>query len=193
MASRRKLVIASGNAGKLVEYRELLAGAGVELIAYDHQVDETGSTYAENARLKAGAASAASGLPALGDDSGLEIDVLDGFPGIRSARLGPTQKERTEVLLERLQGRPRPWPARFVCTLALAVPGRTIDIFEGECRGEVVPEWRGEAGFGYDPIFLVPGTGKTFGEMKPDEKRKYSHRANAVRSLLTSGALERLP
>ena len=193
MAKRRKLVIASGNAGKLGEYRELLADAGVELIAYDHQVDETGSTYAENARLKAGAASSASGLPALGDDSGLEVDLLDGFPGIRSARLGPTQKERTAALLERLRGRPRPWMARFVCTLALAVPGQTIDIFEGDCRGEVVPEWRGEAGFGYDPIFLVPGTGKTFGEMKPEEKRRYSHRSNAVRSLLTSGALERLP
>ncbi len=193
VSGRKKLVIASGNAGKLGEYRELLAGSGVELIAYDHQVDETGSTYAENARLKAGAASSASGLPALGDDSGLEVDVLDGFPGIRSARLGPTQKERTETLLERLRGRPQPWMARFVCTLALAVPGRTTDIFEGECRGEVVPEWRGEAGFGYDPIFLVPGTGKTFGEMKPEEKRRYSHRASAVRSLLTSGALERLP
>lgn len=193
MAERRKLVIASGNAGKLGEYRELLAAAGVELIAYDHQVDETGSTYAENARLKAGAASSESGLPALGDDSGLEVDLLDGFPGIRSARLGPTQKERTAALLERLRGRPRPWLARFVCTLALAVPGRTIDIFEGDCRGEIVPEWRGEAGFGYDPVFLVPGTGRTFGEMKPEEKRRYSHRANAVRSLLTSGALERLP
>ena len=113
--------------------------------------------------------------------------------GIRSARLGPTQKERTAALLERLRGRARPWTGRFVCTLALAVPGRTIDIFEGECRGEVVPEWRGEAGFGYDPIFLVPGTGKTFGEMSAVEKRKYSHRANAVRSLLGSGALDRLP
>lgn len=192
-SARKKLVIASGNAGKLGEYRELLAEAGLELIAYDHEVDETGSTYAENARLKAGTASSASGLPSLGDDSGLEVDVLDGFPGIRSARLGPTQKERTDALLERLRGRPRPWTARFVCTLALAVPGRTIDIFEGECRGEVVPEWRGEAGFGYDPIFLVPGTGRTFGEMKPEEKRRYSHRANAVRSLLASGALERLP
>jgi XTP/dITP diphosphohydrolase len=194
LAERRgRLVVATGNAGKLGEYRDLLAGTGLELVAYDSDIPESGQTYAENARLKAGAASAASGLPALGDDSGLEVDVLDGFPGIRSARLGPTQKERTEVLLERLRGRPRPWTARFVCTIALAVPGRTIDIFEGECHGEVVPEWRGEAGFGYDPIFLVPGTGRTFGEMKPDEKRRYSHRANAVRALISSGALDRLP
>ena len=192
MADRPRLVIATGNAGKLGEYRELLAGNGLELVAYDTDIDETGNTYAENARLKADTASAASGLPALGDDSGLEVDVLDGFPGIRSARLGPTQKERTEVLLERLRGRPGPWAARFVCTIALAIPGRTTDIFEGECRGEVVPEWRGEAGFGYDPIFLVPGTGKTFGEMKPAEKRRYSHRANAVRALINSGALDRV-
>ena len=190
---RHKLVVATGNAGKLGEYRELLAGKGLELIAFDHDVKETGETYAENARLKASTASQASGLAALGDDSGLEVDALDGFPGIRSARLGPTQKERTAALLERLRDRPRPWPARFVCTVALAVPGRSIDIFEGECRGEIVPEWRGTAGFGYDPIFLVPGTGKTFGEMPPAEKRKYSHRANAVRALLDSGVLDRLP
>ena len=191
--ARRRLVIATGNAGKLGEYRDLLAGTGFELIAYDTDAEETGETYAANARLKAETASGASGLPALGDDSGLEVDVLDGFPGIRSARLGPTQKERTAALLERLSGRPRPWTARFVCTLALAAPGRTADLFEGECRGEVVPEWRGEAGFGYDPVFLVPGTGRTFGEMKPVEKRLYSHRANAVRALIASGVLDRLP
>src|SRR5438045_257731 len=151
-----------------------------------------GETYAENARLKAEAARSRSGLPSLGDDSGLEVEALDGFPGIRSARLGPTQKERTAELLRRLEGVPRPWKARFVCVIALAVPGRETRFFEGECRGEVVPEWRGEAGFGYDPIFLVPGTGKTFGEMKPEEKRRHSHRANAVRALIASGTLDRL-
>jgi XTP/dITP diphosphohydrolase len=76
--------------------------------------------------------------------------------------------------------------------IALAAPGRPTQLFEGECRGEIVPEWRGKAGFGYDPIFLVPGTGKTFGEMTPEEKRLYSHRARAVRALLESGVLERL-
>ena len=151
-----------------------------------------GETYAENARLKAETALARSRLPSLGDDSGIELDALDRFPGIRSARLGPTQKERTAALLSRLQGVPRPWLARFVCVIALAVPGREPQFFEGECRGEVVPEWRGEAGFGYDPIFLVPGTGKTFGEMAPEEKSKYSHRAAAARALLQSGALHQL-
>jgi XTP/dITP diphosphohydrolase len=189
LPDRPRLVIASGNAGKLREYRDLLSGAGVELVAFDSEVEEVGESYSENARLKAEAALAKSGLPSLGDDSGLEVGALDGFPGIKSARLGPTQKERTAELLRRLEGVPRPWNARFVCVIALAVPGRDTRFFEGECRGEVVPEWRGEAGFGYDPIFLVPGTGKTFGEMPPEEKRKYSHRAAAARALLESGAL----
>ena len=192
MAERRKLVIGTGNTGKLREYRELLAGSGLELIAFDSEVDEVGETYAENARLKAETAAARSGLPALGDDSGVEVEALDGFPGIRSARLGPTQEERTRELLMRLEGKPRPWSARFMCVVALADPGHATQFFEGECRGEIVPEWRGEAGFGYDPVFLVPGTGKTFGEMAPEEKRLYSHRARAVRALLESGALEQL-
>jgi XTP/dITP diphosphohydrolase len=192
LAERRRLVIATGNTGKLREYRELLAGTGIELIAFDSEVDEVGETYADNARLKAEAAVARSGLPALGDDSGVEVEALGGFPGIRSARLGPTQEDRTAELLRRLEGKPRPWNARFVCVLALADPGHPTQFFEGECRGEIVPEWRGEAGFGYDPVFLVPGTGKTFGEMPPEEKRLYSHRARAVRALLESGALERV-
>jgi len=192
LAERRRLVIASGNTGKLREYRELLAGAGVELVAFDSEVDEVGETYAENAQLKADAGASRSGLAALGDDSGVEVDALGGFPGIRSARLGPTQEQRTAELLSRLEGKARPWNARFVCVLALAEPGHPTQFFEGECRGEIVPEWRGEAGFGYDPVFLVPGTGKTFGEMPPGEKRLYSHRARAVHALLESGALERL-
>ena len=164
MAERPRLVIATGNMGKLGEYRELLA--------------ET--------------ASSRSGLPALGDDSGVEVEALGGFPGLRSARLGPTQEQRTAELLRRLEGKPRPWNARFVCVIALAAPGQATEFFEGECRGEIVPEWRGQAGFGYDPVFLVPGTGKTFGEMAPEEKRLYSHRARAARALLESGALERV-
>lgn len=189
---RPRLVIATGNAGKVREYRDLLAPAGLELTAFDSEVDEVGGTYAENAQLKAEAGAGKSGLPTLGDDSGLEVEALGGFPGIRSARLGPTQKERTAELLRRLEGVPRPWNARFVCVIALAIPGRETQLFEGQCPGEVVPDWRGEAGFGYDPIFLVPGTGKTFGEMPPVEKRKYSHRAMAARALLESGALNDL-
>ncbi len=190
--AERRLVIATGNAGKQGEYRELLAGTGLHLMAVDPGVAEVGETYGENAQLKAEAASVALGLPAVGDDSGVEVEVLKGFPGIHSARIGPTQRERTQVLLDRLRGHPRPWLARFVCTIALAVPGRPSEFFEGECRGEIIPEWRGVAGFGYDPVFLVPEAGRTFGEMSPEEKARYSHRARAVRAMLASGALERL-
>ena len=191
--AERRLVIATGNAGKLGEYRMLLAGTHLTLMPVDSGVAEVGATYAENAQLKAEAARVAMALPAIGDDSGVEVAVLNGFPGIHSARIGPTQAERTQVLLDRLQGHPRPWQARFVCTIALAVPDRPTEFFEGECRGEIVPDWRGEAGFGYDPVFLVPEAGKTFGEMDPEEKARYSHRARAVRAMLASGALERLP
>jgi XTP/dITP diphosphohydrolase len=193
LAERPRLVIASGNTGKIGEFQQLLADAGVDLVAYDTEVDEVGTTYRANAALKAEAAAARTGLPALADDSGVEVDALNGFPGLKSARLGPTQKERTAELLRRLDGVPRPWHGRFVSVIALAVPGRETQFFEGEVRGEVVPEWRGTAGFGYDPIFLVPGTGKTFGEMPPEEKSRYSHRARAARAMLASGALERLP
>ncbi len=191
--AERRLVVATGNAGKLGEYSGLLADTGLTLMAVDPGVAEVGSTYAENAQLKAEAASVAMGLPAIGDDSGVEVEVLKGYPGIHSARIGPTQKERTEVLLDRLQGHPRPWLARFACTIALAVPGQATEFFEGDCRGEIVPEWRGHAGFGYDPVFLVPEAGKTFGEMDPEEKAMYSHRARAVRAMIASGALDRLP
>jgi XTP/dITP diphosphohydrolase len=192
LPDRARLVIASGNAGKIGEFRDLLGPAGLDLVAFDTDVDEAGKTYAENAVLKAETAASRTGLPALADDSGVEVDALDGFPGIGSARLGPTQQERTAELLRRLDGVPRPWHARFVSVIALAAPGRPTQVFEGEVRGEIVSDWRGTAGFGYDPIFMVPGIGKTFGEMPAEEKRKYSHRAAAARALLESGALQRL-
>lgn len=192
MPDRPRLVIASGNQGKLREYRDLLRGAGVDLVGFDTEVDEVGETYAANASLKAEAAAKRSGLPSLGDDSGLEVDALGGFPGIRSARLGPTPEARIEAVLARLEGRPQPWSARFVCVIALSVPGGATELFEGECRGEIVPEPLGTQGFGYDPIFLVPEVGRTFGEMASEEKRRFSHRAAAVRGLISSGALDRL-
>ena len=190
LAKSRRLVIASGNAGKIAEYRDLLSAAGVDLIAHDPEVDEVGGTYAENAQLKAEAAAKQSGLPSIGDDSGIEVEALGGFPGVKSARLAPTPKERIAELLRRLEGIAPPWNARFVCVIALAAPAKETQFFEGECWGEVVPESRGDAGFGYDPIFLVPSTGRTFGEMWHEEKRKYSHRAAATRALLKSGALK---
>ena len=192
MADRPRLVVASGNQGKLREYRDLLAGSGFDLVGFDTEVDEVGETYAENARLKAAAAAERSGLPSIGDDSGLEVDALDGFPGIHSARLAPTPQARIAEVLARLEGRPRPWRARFVCVVALQSPGNEAAYFEGECRGELSPEPRGTQGFGYDPIFIVPESGKTFGEMTAEEKARYSHRASAARKLLQSDELQRL-
>src|SRR5207245_10517430 len=136
----------------------------VDIVAFDSEVDEGGDTYVENARLKAETALAKSGLPALGDDSGIELDALDGFPGIGSARLGATQRDRTAELLSRLNGVPRPWLARFVCVIALATANRETQCFEGEGRGEGVPEWRGGGGLGYDPALLGPGPWETVGE-----------------------------
>ena len=186
-----RLVLATGNQGKLRELGELLARAGVELTGYDPGVPEDADTYAGNAALKAEAAAAATGLPALGDDSGLEVAALDGYPGLHSARIAATQAERERLLFQRLAGVPRPWLARFVCVLALAVPGRPTRCFTGVREGEVV-ERRGSGGFGYDPVFLLPGLGRTFAELPPGEKDGWSHRGAAVAALVASGALAEL-
>lgn len=186
-----RLVVATGNAGKLRELEGLLADARLELSAFDTGVPEDADTYEGNAAIKAEAASAATGLPALGDDSGLEVAALDGFPGLHSARIAPTQPERERLVFARLAGVPRPWRARFVCVLALAVPGRPTRTFAGARDGELV-ERRGEGGFGYDPVFWVPELGRTFAELAPAEKDRWSHRAAAAIALLESGALAEL-
>jgi XTP/dITP diphosphohydrolase len=133
-----------------------------------------------------------AGEPALGDDSGLEVEGLGGFPGLRSARVAGSQEERNRLLFARLVTVPRPWRARFVCVAALAVPGQPTRCFTGERWGELVDPRSGGRGFGYDPIFLVSEVGKTFDEMEPAEKDRWSHRAAAVRALLDSGALAAL-
>ncbi len=192
MSGRRRLAIATANPGKLREFATLLDGAGLELVACPVSVDENADSYAGNARLKAEAAVRGSGLPALGDDSGLEVAALDGFPGLRSARVAPTQRERNAMLLERLRAEPRPWKARFVCVLALALPGDGVSTHAGTVEGEVTePRDRGR-GFGYDPLFLLPEVGLTFGEMEDGLKQRLSHRARAITALRESGALERL-
>jgi XTP/dITP diphosphohydrolase len=186
-----RLLIASGNPGKLREFGELLAGLGLELSGFETGVVETGASYAANAALKAEAACAAAGLPALADDTGLEVAALAGFPGLYSNRLAPTAEERNRLVLERLASAPRPWRARFVCALALAAPGRPTRIFTGERAGEVVPP-RSAGGFGYDPLFWVPEAGETFAEMGAEAKNRWSHRGAAVRALVASGALAEL-
>jgi XTP/dITP diphosphohydrolase len=158
-------------------------------VAWGAEVEETGATYAENAVLKAEAASAATGLPAIADDSGIEVEALGGEPGLHSRRLGATQADRNAELWRRLSGTPRPWRATFVAVIALAVPGRPAAIFEGRVDGELLPAERGAGGFGYDPLFLVPEIGVTFAEMGREEKHRRSHRGRAAAALLASGAL----
>lgn len=188
-----RLLLASTNPGKLLELHDLLQGAPLSLVSpqqlgLDLLVSEEGSSYAENAALKAQAFAHASGLNSLADDSGLEVDVLGGAPGLRSHRFAPqpeaSDADRRAYLLEQLQGLPRPWRARFFCAVAVAVPGGPVHLAEGECPGEIIPEERGEQGFGYDPIFLVDGLGRTMAELNLSTKNRVSHRARAVRAAL---------
>jgi XTP/dITP diphosphohydrolase len=191
---KKILLLATNNAGKLRELRQLLSKlSGVQLlspqeIGLELEVRETGSTYAENASLKAAAFAKRSGLIVIADDSGLEVDALGGAPGIRSARYSPlpgaTDSDRRALLLENLGGHPRPWTARFRAWVAIAVPGEAIRQVEGICEGEIIPEERGENGFGYDPIFWIPLKGRTMAELTDDEKNAISHRGNAVREAL---------
>lgn len=187
----RKLLLASENRGKIKEIHALLADMDLELvtpggIGLQLDVAEVGSTYAQNAAIKAQAYAQASNLLTLADDSGLEVDVLDGMPGIRSARFSPlpdaTDADRREYLLRKLHQHPRPWTARFCCVVALFTPDGPQHLAEGTCPGEIIPQERGTSGFGYDPIFLIPDLGRTMAELAMQEKNQLSHRARAVRA-----------
>jgi len=148
------------------------------------EVEEDGATYAENAAKKALAYCSASGLVTLADDSGLEVEALGGKPGLYSARFsgkpGATDADRRKFLLEQLVGHPRPWPAVFRSTVVIALPDGQTFTLDGECRGEIIPEERGNNGFGYDPIFLVEGMDRTMAELSLEEKNRLSHRARAI-------------
>lgn len=186
------LLIASSNPGKLCELRALLEGLELTVLdpgqlGLDLEIAETGVDYAANASLKAVTYAQASGLRTLADDSGLEVDALAGAPGKHSARLaGPNRSDadRRTLLLAMLRPHPRPWSARFRCWVALASPEAAVDLAEGICPGEIIPQERGSGGFGYDPIFLVQDTGQTMAELSMQEKNRVSHRAKAVSNLL---------
>jgi len=188
-----KLLLATNNRGKVREIQALLNDLDVELIlpadlGLELLVTEEGQTYAENAARKALAFARASGRIALGDDSGLEVDALDGKPGLHSHRFAPwpdaTDANRRAYLLQRLQGRPRPWTVRFRATVAIATPAGEVRYAVGACEGEIIPEERGTNGFGYDPIFLIPALGKTMAELSMNEKNRLSHRARAIQNAL---------
>jgi len=184
-----KLLLATNNRGKIAEMKALLDGLAIELLTpasidLDLEVPEDGQSYAENAVRKAEAFARSSGLVSLADDSGLEVDILDGRPGLHSHRFAPqadaTDADRRRYLLGQLRDKPNPWTARFRATVAIAAPGQETRIVSGTCEGEIIPEERGTNGFGYDPIFLIHEYGRTMAELTMDEKNHLSHRARAV-------------
>ena len=187
----RRLVIATTNPHKVEEFQRLLAGLPFELVSLTDvgvvaDVEETGATFAENAIIKAVAYAEMTGLPALADDSGLEIDAMDGAPGIYSARwAGPdiTYAARNRMLVDRLAGLPdERRGARYRCAIAVAepLPRGLLGIVEGTLEGRIAEAPAGSGGFGYDPIFLVPEEGRTVGQMNAEEKSRISHRARAA-------------
>ncbi len=194
-----RLVVATHNQGKLEEIADLLAPYGVSLSSNAElglpEPDETETTFVGNARIKAHAAAQATGLPALADDSGIEIDGLDGAPGVHTADWAETPDGRDFVMaMERawaeLEAADAPYPrtARFCCTLVLAWPDGHDEVFPGVMPGQVVWPMRGDQGHGYDPIFQPDGYDVTFGEMDRWEKNKISHRADAFAKLKASFA-----
>ncbi len=190
------LIVATENKGKVKEILDLLNGLGVRVktpneLGLHLEIVEDGQTYAENAIKKATAYARSSRAVALGDDSGLEVEALDGRPGLYSARFAPwegaTDADRRRYLLEQLASHPHSpdlpgWPARFRCTVALADPHGKVLIAEGECRGYILPEERGTNGFGYDPLFFIPEYGKTMAELGMEIKNRISHRGRALQA-----------
>ena len=187
-----RLLVATHNQGKLREYKELLHDLPVELVYLDdvgitQQVEETGSTFLENALQKALNYARISGLVTLADDSGLEVDALGGAPGVYSSRYaGPnaSDRDRIEKLLRDLQGVPRERrTARFRCVIAVATPEGEACTAQGTVEGLIVDTPRGEHGFGYDPVFYLPDRGRTMAELPPEEKNRISHRARAAQAI----------
>jgi len=190
--SMPKLLLATKNAAKAQEYLLLLRDLPFELTnlageSIDTVVSETGDTLEQNATIKAVAYASMSNLPALADDSGLEVDALGGEPGVLSARYAgadASDEERIEWLLARLEG--IPWEkrkARFRCVIAIAWPEGRVELCQGECQGMIALTPKGENGFGYDPIFYLPHLGKTMAELSIEEKNEVSHRGRAAKQV----------
>jgi XTP/dITP diphosphohydrolase len=188
----KEVIIATKNPGKAREFEYIFASRGIEvrtLLDFPEipDVDETGSTFEENAILKAEAVSQALGKMVIGDDSGLMVDALEGRPGIYSARYAGEQKNdqnNTDKVLSELEGIPEEKrSASFYCALAVALPGQETITVSGTCEGRILEEQRGTNGFGYDPVFYVPEKGLAMAELSSDEKNKISHRANALKKL----------
>jgi XTP/dITP diphosphohydrolase len=196
---RHPILLGSSNPGKLREYREILGGLDLELVApidldpVPPEPAEDAPTFAENASVKARGYAAVSRLQTIADDSGLEVHALRGAPGVRSRRFfgdDASAEERNAKLLALLDG-VTDRSARFVCVTALASPDGHVELFEGEVHGEIAKAPRGEAGFGYDPVFVIAGDGRTMAELPSGEKHRISHRGLAgakLRARLAAGA-----
>jgi XTP/dITP diphosphohydrolase len=186
-----KLVVATHNPGKLRELRQMLADLPVDLVSAGEaglaEVEETGLTFEDNARLKAQAAVEQTRCAALGEDSGIEVDALGGEPGVYSSRFaGPdaTDEDRNQVLMERMEGVPdAERTCRYRSVVVLALPDGREFVCEGSCEGRIGREERGNHGFGYDPIFELPERGCTMAELAPEEKNAISHRGKALQQL----------
>jgi XTP/dITP diphosphohydrolase len=184
-----RLLVASTNTGKIREIAAILDGLDIDLVTLRdlppiREPDETGATFADNARLKALYYAGATGIPSVADDSGLEIDALDNAPGVQSARWeGSDYRVKFQKIYERLQARGiTRSPARFVAAVAFAVAGEVVFESEGVVEGEIAPEPRGTGGFGYDPIFFYPPYRRTLAEVDFDQKAAVSHRGQAFRA-----------
>jgi len=182
------LVLASKNAGKIRELQAMLTGTGIEVVGLNPaapDVEETGETFQENALIKARAAARATGLPALGEDSGLEVDALGGEPGIRSARwVSGTDEDRYQALLRRMEGIPAGRrTARYVSCIAIVTPAGREEVVMGTLEGEIGFAPRGTGGFGYDPVFVLPD-GRTVAELSLAEKNAISHRSKSLAKAL---------
>jgi XTP/dITP diphosphohydrolase len=193
--NEKTLLIATHNAGKLEEFRQIMTPLGITVTsAAEHNLpepEETETTFVGNARIKAHAAAKATGLPALADDSGLEVMALDGAPGVYTADWAETPNGRDFVMaMEKTHAKliaaqaPQPWHARFCCTLVLAWPDGHDEVVEGHANGQLVWPRRGQDGHGYDPMFQPDGETRTFAEMTADEKNILSHRGKAIAALM---------
>jgi XTP/dITP diphosphohydrolase len=185
-----RVIVATHNNGKLHEFREALEPLGWELLgvgAFNLPMpSEDGTTYEENSLIKAAGICHATRTPALADDSGLEVEALNGAPGVYSARFGMAHDDvsRNVYLLDLLRDVPQPRKAKFVSVLTLAYPDGHVESYRGEVEGEILEGPRGSQGFGYDPLFFYPELGKTFAELTTAEKRHVSHRGRALDKLL---------
>lgn len=191
-ANPPEVVIATRNPGKFREIKAILSSLPLKFFSLEDfpdmpEVVEDGATFSENAGKKARTIADFTGRPAIADDSGLAVDALQGRPGVFSSRYAgekATDRKRCQKLLEEMASIPQgKRQARFMCTMAVALPGGRMEVVEGECRGWITSAPRGKRGFGYDPIFFVPQFGKTMAELEPEEKNRISHRGRALEKL----------